>query len=259
MRTDAINLEEERLNSPEVMGKPLVHERHRVFPTAFEDRGHTHILDVAAGMGYTVKSIQNNYNGQVFCNDLSPTSLHSLRETGFPVMRFSLDSDFCGFPIRSASFDAVIALATIEHIIQVDLFVKEINRILTDEGCFYVSAPNYASLAYLLPVVINGKTFHDPLNPSMKYEFYAHVRYFTYQTLLDYIPQFGFIPEAVYLPTPKSSTNYLSLYSRSKVGAAGYRLLMNFLYRLSPRWSSEPVICFRKTTRSGIRFRRVLM
>jgi SAM-dependent methyltransferase len=259
MRNDAINLEEERLISDGVEEKPFLHERHRAFPSVFEDRDHHRILDVAAGVGYAARRIKENYSGQMFCNDLSPTCLKNLRQLNLPVTRYSIDNDGTRFPFSSKSFDAVIALATIEHVIQVDDFVREINRILTDEGCFYVSAPNYASFLYLLPVVFSGRTFHNPMNPAMKYEFYAHVRYFTYRTLLEYIPQFGFIPEAVYLPVPKTSTNYTELLERSKTKALMFKWGMSLLYRLSPRWASEPILCFRKTREKSTKFRRVLL
>lgn len=259
MRNDAIDLEEGRLIQNGVEEKPSLHERHRVFPAVFEDRKHKRILDVAAGVGYAARNIQKEYPGQMFCNDLSPTSLKNLRLLNLPVTRYSIDNDGTRFPFASNSFDAIIALATIEHVIQVDAFVREIYNILEDEGCFYVSAPNYASIQYLLPVLTSGRTFHDPLNPAMKYEFYAHVRYFTYRTLLEYIPQFGFVPEAVYLPLPKKSSNYLTLMSKSKFKAFLYRTGMSFFYHLSPRWASEPILCFRKTSSRSIHFRKVLL
>ncbi len=259
MRNDAINLEEGRLVNDGVEEKPYLHERHRAFPDVFENRKHDRILDVAAGVGYAAKRIQENYSGKMFCNDLSPTCLKNLRKQNLPATRYSIDNDGIRFPYASNSFNAVIALATIEHVIQVDEFVKEINRILDDEGCFYLSAPNYASMLYLLPVVFTGRTFHNPLNPSMKYEFYAHVRYFTYHTFMEYIPQFGFTPEAVYLPTPKMSSNYLDLKERSKFKAFVFKAGMSTLYRLSPRWASEPILCFRKTKNKNIRFRKVLI
>ena len=259
MRTDAVSLEENRLVVNGIEEKPYLHERHRAFPAVFENRNHRRILDIASGIGYAARRIHENYTGIVFCNDLSPTCLMNLRKLDLPVTRFTIDSDTNGFPLANSSFDAVIALATIEHVIQVDDFVKEINRILADEGCFYVSAPNYASLLYLLPVILTGRTFHNPLDPLMKYEFYAHVRYFTYQTLLEYIPQFGFVPESVYLPVPKTSTNYTELHARSKLKAHLFSWGMNMMYRLSPRWASEPIICFRKTRNKPQPFRRVLL
>jgi ubiquinone/menaquinone biosynthesis C-methylase UbiE len=259
MRNNSISLEEGRLMNNGVEEKPFLHERHRAFPAVFENRDHKRILDVAAGVGYAANRIHKNYSGQIFCNDLSPTCLKNLRQLKLPVTRYSIDNDVISFPFASNSFNAVIALATIEHVIQVDDFVKEIYRILDDDGCFYVSAPNYASLLYLLPVVVSGRTFHNPLNPSMKYEFYAHVRYFTYRTLIEYIPQFGFTPEAVYLPLPKSSTSFTDLQARSKLKAAIFKVGMSMLYRISPRWASEPIICFRKSKNRSIKFRHVLL
>lgn len=259
MRTDAVSLEENRLVVNGVEEKPYLHERHRAFPAVFENRGHTRILDIASGIGYAARRIHENYPGAMFCNDLSPTCLMNLRKLDLPVTRFTIDSDTNGFPLARGSFDAVIALATIEHVIQVDDFVKEISRLLVDEGCFYVSAPNYASFLYLLPVILTGRTFHDPMDPFTRYEFYAHVRYFTYRTLMEYIPQFGFVPEAVYLPVPKTSTNFTELRARSKIKSFIFSNAMNIMYRLSPRWASEPIICFRKTGRSLPPFRRVIL
>jgi SAM-dependent methyltransferase len=259
MQTNSVELEEQRLHGTGVDIQPLFRERHRVFPEIFENRNHQRIIDVAAGVGYVAQRIRDKYQGQMFCNDISPTCLKNLYKLHIPVVSYTLDSKDGGFPFANSSFDAVIALATIEHILQVDAFIQEIYRILAPEGCFYLSAPNYASANYLFPLIINGRTFHNPLNEVTRYEFYAHVRYFTYRTLLEYIPTFGFIPEAVYLPVPKSSSNYVSLLKRSKLMAWGFRGCMNLMYRLSPRWASEPIICFRKTSSSQNPFRKVIL
>jgi SAM-dependent methyltransferase len=259
MQTNSVVLEEERLLGTGTEEKPLIRERHRVFPAVFEKRNHQRIIDVAAGVGYVAKRIRDNYAGQMYCNDLSPTCLKNLRKLEIPVVSYTLDSMDSGFPFANDSFDAVIALATIEHILQVDAFVREIYRILAPDGCFYLSAPNYASVNYLFPMIFNGRTFHDPLNAVSRYEFYAHVRYFTYRTLMEYIPTFGFVPEAVYLPVPKSSSNYVSLSRKSKLMAWGFKGCMSLLYRISPRWASEPIICFRKAPASRLPFRKILL
>ena len=133
------------------------------------------------------------------------------------------------------------------------------NASSTPEGCFYVSAPNYAGLIYLLPVLWSGRTFHNPLNPAERYEFYAHVRYFTYRTLLEFIPTFGFVPEAVYCPIPKESSHFKNMVASSRLKALTFKAVMSLLYRLSPRWSSEPILCFRKTSQPSGQFRRILL
>ena len=260
MRTDAIQLEESRLNDGTNLELPQLRERHRVFPAVFENRSHKRILDLAAGVGYVARNIRDLYPASMFCNDISPSCLTSLKQLGLPVVSYTLDSDRGGFPFRDGSFDALIALATIEHIICVDSFVKEIYRILDDNGYFYVSAPNYASLLYLYEIISTGRTFHNPLGKETSYEFYAHVRYFTYRTLLEYLSSFNFVPDTVYLPIPDSSTTYQAIRAGSPLKALVFRQMMNFFYHLSPRWSSEPVICFRKATNpSRAVFRKVIL
>jgi SAM-dependent methyltransferase len=252
MRKDAVQLEETRLlGIRSIEDYPDFHERHRVIPAIFEDRQHKTILDVAAGVGCAANRIQENYPTDLICNDITPTCLAILQQLGLRTVSFDLDDEERPFPFPDGHFDAIISLATIEHLLHVDHFMSEIHRILNKDGYLYLTAPNYTSLAFLLPFLLTGKAFHDPLSKSSRtrYEFYAHVRYFTYKTLLEFVNSFGFIPDTVYLALPGGSTRYQALYASSKVKALAFRYSMMLMYRLlSPRWASEPIICFRKTT-----------
>jgi len=267
MRTDAIALEEERLKDIETLDDyACLHERHRIFPAVFEDRDHRRILDVAAGVGVVGRRIRDHYRvdeGDVdlICNDICPTCLKVLRENGLQTVSFSIDDPTQAFPFEDHRFDAVVALATIEHVIHIDHFVEEIRRILTDEGRFYVSAPNYSGLTYLLPFLWSGKTFHDPLREPDRYEFYAHVRYFTYKTLRSFIASFGFALEAVYIGLPHSSSRYRRMCSKSRLKALSFRAFMKLILKCgSPRWASEPVLCFRKTdAANGPKPRKIIL
>jgi ubiquinone/menaquinone biosynthesis C-methylase UbiE len=263
VREDSVRLEEDRLHGVAALEDyPSFHERHRLFPAIFEDRKHQRVLDVAAGVGCSASRIKNGYEAELVCNEVSPTALKVLEDQGLKTVSFNLDSAEEPFPLADGSFDAVVALATIEHLVHIDHFVREIHRILTGAGYLYVSAPNYSGLTYLLPFIVSGRTFHDPMSPSDRYEFYAHVRYFTYRTMLEYFGSFGFVPEAVYLGAPKESSRYLSLRDRSKLKAWMFRSLMIVLYSVaSPRWGAEPVICFRKHSVSshGVRPRKVVL
>jgi SAM-dependent methyltransferase len=249
MGKDAIQLEEARLqNITKIEDYPDFHERHRVIPAIFEDRQHKTILDIAAGVGCAAQRIQKYYETNLLCNDITPTCLTILKKMGLPTVSFDLD-DEQPYPFPDRHFDAVISLATIEHLQHVDHFLNEIHRILKDDGYFYLTSPNYAALSYLPRFVLAGKTFHDPLSKSSRtrYEFYAHIRYFTYRTLLEFTNSFGFIPDTVYLALPEGSARYQALYATSKVKALAFRYSMMLMYRvLSPRWASEPIICFRK-------------
>jgi SAM-dependent methyltransferase len=264
MRKDAIKLEETRLQGiRNIEDYPDFHERHRVFPAIFEDRQHKKILDIAAGVGCAAQRVQEGYPADLLCNDITPACLNILKKLGLSTISFDIDDEEKPFPFSDGYFDAIISMATIEHILHLDHFLKEMHRVLNNDGYLYLTAPNYAGLVYLPRFLLTGKTFHDPLSESSRtrYEFYAHVRYFTYRTLLEFVSSFGFIPDTVYLALPEGSSRYRALYSSSKPKALAFRYAMMVMYRvLSPRWASEPILCFRKTgSKVDRKFRKVIL
>lgn len=250
----AVDLEETRLQEIQnVSDYQMIHERHRIFPELFENRNHKNILDISAGVGVVANRIKEKYNAELLCNDLSPKALSILNKNGHKTISFDLDENKKTYPLPNAEFDAVISLATIEHILDIDHFLSEINRILKDGGYLYISAPNYSGLTYLLPFIKSGKTFHDPLKKEDKYEFYSHVKYFTYRTLIEVASQSGFEAEAVYLGVPMEGSRFLNLKNNAPLKAWLYKYSMLTIYKLfSPRWAAEPVICLKKKTNARI-------
>lgn len=262
MRKDATNVEESRLEGVEnIEDYPSFHERHRIFPEIFKGRSYKRILDVAAGVGCAARRIHNGYPGEITCNDITPTCLRLLEQGGLKTVSFDIDDDATPFPFPDGYFDAVISLATIEHVIFLDHHMKEIRRVLADGGHLYISTPNYAGLVHLPRYLLRGESFHNPLKEGSRYEFYAHVRYFTFKTLLHFVTSFGFAPLEVYLPLPESSSYYRAMQAKSASKAWLFRLSMRLLYTLgSPRWASEPVICFQKTDhKPSTKYRKIVL
>ena len=252
MRNDAIALEDGRLAGLDLGNYPWIHERHRIFPEIFEVGRYKKILDVAAGVGVVAKRIQDSYPCEMLCNDISPQTLKSLKANNLNTVSFDLDDPELTFPFDDETFDAIISLATLEHIINVKHHMTEVRRILKTGGHLYLSTPNYSGLQFVIPFLLKGRSFHNPLKEGIdKYEFYAHVRYFTYKTLIELVSSFGFSAEKVYLQLPKCSSRYLALKKRSRLMALLFRFVMYVLYKvLTPRWAFHPVIRFSKSDKT---------
>jgi len=244
MRQDAIALEESRMVNLTIENYPWMHERHRVFPQVFEHRKHRRIIDLAAGIGVISKRIKESYNCELVCNEIDENCLKQLRTLNVNVTSFDLDRED-PLPLKDESFDAVLCLVTLEHIINTDNLIREMRRILSGNGRLYLSVPNCASIYYLIPL-LRGRSFHNPLDKVDKYEFYAHVRYFAYYTTIELIKSLGFHLDTVYLTLPKGSTRYQRLKERSKIRAFLFRNAAKIAYSVSPRWHPGPIMCFSK-------------
>lgn len=249
MRGEAITLEEERLGGLKYIGEyPWLYERHRVFPAIFDDRRHKKIIDLSAGVGCVAQRIRDHYQAELVCNDINPTCLKIIRKMGVSACSFDLDDHQHSFPFIDGQFDAAISLHTIEHLTYPGHFLSEIHRILKDGGYLYISTPNYASLYSVLRLLISGK-LHNPLSEVTvdRYEFYSHIRYFTFKTLLSLVSSFGFVAEAVYVILPHNGSCYQLSCANSRLKAFVRRYGRWLMYYfLPPRWIAEPIICFQK-------------
>ena len=261
MREFAIKQEQFRLSDGEkTIVFPEFKERHRVFPAIFENRQHKKILDSSAGIGYAASRIQDGYPSELVCNEISPMCLSALKKLNLPIVSFDLDDNTTSFPFADGSFDAVISLVTIEHLINVDYFIEEIKRVLCQDGFLYITTPNYAAPEYVLSPALYGRSYHNPLQESSRYEFYAHVRYFTYTTLLEFVSSFGFVLDTVYIARPGGSRQYQKLYEKSKIKAKIFQSLMSLRHQiLHPRWASEPILCFQKSNKQEHAARKVVL
>lgn len=258
MRQDAIRLENGRLEGLSLDNYPWVHERHRIFPQVLKAGPFRRILDLAAGMGVAAVRIKKDYPCQLVCNDISDKSLACLERNGLDTVSFDLDDENASFPFADGSFDAVISLATLEHIINLDHHLHELRRILATDGALFISVPNYTSIQDVIHLVFTGRTFHDPLKSDLeRYEFYSHVRYFTYKTLIEFLRTFGFAPLVTYLPLPRGSTRFMAMQKRSRILAFLVQAMVFVFYAIMPpRWAFHPVVLFRKVAEGSSAVRR---
>lgn len=97
------------------------------------------------------------------------------RERGLPVIR----ADATALPVEDAALDLVVAFDVLEHILDDDLAVQEVLRVLRPDGTFLIAVPA------------------DPKLWSAHDEAVDHVRRYTRETLSGVLERNGFVLDSL--------------------------------------------------------------
>lgn len=79
----------------------------------------------------------------------------------FNVLKSDLNKDF---PFRSNSFDVIVANQVIEHLQDVDSFIKELNRVLKSDGYCVISTENLSSIDNLIALSLGQQAFSQHIS-----------------------------------------------------------------------------------------------
>jgi ubiquinone/menaquinone biosynthesis C-methylase UbiE len=140
-------------------------------------------------------------------------------EKGIKVIKADLNE---GIPVPDNSFDVVTSDQVIEHLINIDLFVKEIYRILKPGGYAVISTENLSAWHNIFALILGFRPFSldysteiaigNPLSTRNKKEIKCesgtpHVKVLTYRSLKELFEIYGFKVEKIigtgYYPFPK--------------------------------------------------------
>ena len=179
---------------------------------------------------------------EIYGIDIQPKFLNESRAKGINVIAADLNKKF---PIKDSSFDVVVSDQVIEHLTDVDNFVKEIFRILKPEGYAVIATENLSSwnnlfallfgygppsLTYSAERRIEGSPLSPHHGENITLEYPRHVYIFTYQALKEIFSLHGFTVERLigggYYPCP------------------GF--LMKIMSKIDPRHSQFLIIKVRK-------------
>jgi len=139
---------------------------------------HKEVLDVGCYDGLISAEIKERGN-LVHGIDISQKATDLARQRGILATTGDLDD---GLPFPDRSFDVVFAGEVIEHVLDVDFLIDEVNRVLKDKGFVVMTTPNLASLGRRLLLLL-GK--NPVIETSWKKGSAGHVRYFVKNTLFD--------------------------------------------------------------------------
>ncbi len=215
-------------------------ERYWAIPQLVPRNPCLKILDAGAGDGYITSKLKAKGHDAIAMEAASINIKH-LKERGIPVIPHDLTQS--PYPIKDESFDLVICAAVLEHLYRPDICLQEFHRILKHDGGLIVSTPNY-SHPYRIWQLVKGETFHDPLK---EYQFWAHLRFFTYKTLVKFLEHLRFFVADVFLPLPAVPAMYSGFTKGSKIKEFfALHLYPKIFFRISPRFCNEPILLCKK-------------
>ena len=100
------------------------------------------VLDIATGVGYGAKLLRQEGAVYVCGVDISPESIEYAKNKYAGEGVEYIVGSAQDIPAEADSFDVVVSFETIEHIENHRKFLREVKRVLRDDGVFIVSTPN---------------------------------------------------------------------------------------------------------------------
>jgi 2-polyprenyl-3-methyl-5-hydroxy-6-metoxy-1,4-benzoquinol methylase len=142
------------------------------------------VLDVGCGEGQlTAAAAQAGH--AVLGVDVAEEPLRRARERhpGLDVRLVGIDG---AWPLADASFDAVWAGETIEHVADTAGWLSEVRRVLRSGGSLLLSTPAHGRLT-MLALAISARRMDEHFDPRSD-----HLRFYTRRSLARLLADFGF-------------------------------------------------------------------
>jgi 2-polyprenyl-3-methyl-5-hydroxy-6-metoxy-1,4-benzoquinol methylase len=115
------------------------------------------VLELGGGIDEFSRRIHNKGFDITFV-DLSESNLQKARDFGLKAYRIDLNTGLGMFP--DASFDGVVMLEIIEHVLAAEYLMAECTRVSKPEGFLILSTPNFAFFLNRVRILF-GKLSHD--------------------------------------------------------------------------------------------------
>lgn len=229
----------------EKVWKIMYKKRLEYIKKALEGYKFKTVLDAACGNGGLGKLIKDEWGIRVCGVDFSKKGIMLAKRNGIEAKVGDLSKKI---PFGNKSFDMVFSSETIEHLVNPDRFIKEVHRILKQDGLLVLTTPNLSSwlnrilfLFGIYPLVLEAST-ETKVGLRMLSKFtngeqaVGHIHVFSYHALVDFLAYHGYtIERIVGMPIDFVSP-------RSKWLTKIYRIVDAFFLRFIPLSSNYVVV-----------------
>jgi ubiquinone/menaquinone biosynthesis C-methylase UbiE len=167
------------LNLPPTWTRENLHWHHSFFRKYVGKN----ILDVGAGDGTFLDFImKKNKQVQAFASELSAEAI-SIGKKKYPEINFKNES-LERLSFGNEVFDTVFAIEVVEHLLDTDQCLAEINRVMKNGGYLCITTTDFNLPKKIIIATFFWNKFFYPNNP--------HIRFFTKATLADICKKHGF-------------------------------------------------------------------
>ena len=140
------------------------------------------LLDFGCGDGQFLH-LASKYCAKAYGVDVSEHAIEKARDR-FPELEFEIFQTEKGIPYANNYFDTVSAIEVLEHILDIEAVLEELNRVLKPGGHLLITT---TELTRLKTVLIAARYLDDYFYPTS-----PHIRFFTRKNLADILCRKGF-------------------------------------------------------------------
>lgn len=156
---------------------PITEQRYLELLGEFEAyRNTSKLLDIGCGYGFFLETAKQN-NWDVTGVEITDDAVKACTSKGLRMHHGTLETAH----FQDETFDVIVLIETIEHVIQPEKLITEIHRVLRPGGLVYLTTPNFNAInRYRL------KAQYDVI------QYPLHLSYFTPKTLQRFFESNGF-------------------------------------------------------------------
>jgi len=200
----------------------------RNFLSLLEKISSVMLCDLGCGDGeFTLKAAKNIGTRRIYGIDLFTNCVEASKQKGIHVINADLNQ---GLPFADKTFDVVISSQVIEHLVQTDTFVTEINRVLKSDGYAIISTENLASWHNIFALLLGYRPFSQDCSSYVKIGNPLSIHY------QDKITDVGLLHHKIFTYTALTELFEIHGFKVENVLGGGYYPFPSFLSRIFSRW-----------------------
>jgi SAM-dependent methyltransferase len=145
------------------------------------------IVELGSGLGHNLDALSHNY--RVLGVEGLPDAAKKASERGIETIQADLERQT---NLKAESWDAVLCLDVLEHLVDPIACIQEAWRLLRPSGVLIINVPNHFTLTFRIRILV-GKGIDSPqFFPEHNAWNYPHLRFFQHQSIQKAVEIVGF-------------------------------------------------------------------